>query len=266
MKLINKGKALSVTIIITVCVTAATLAIAYKVIPRKVQPAKRAVVPVINEPVQKYDTVLLAKFKKIEAAINIKDKACTYSGVINIIDKADSINSAKNVSFLFCKKDSSCYYKMGNTETLNNRGLYLYIDHGNKKVLVGRQKVISVPDFTSSRNLTNDLASENYTLSGKTTGPLQTLTLLNERHISCKQYAIIFDTTTYKVARIHARMTNFSDPLNKNKEKILDVVFSNWQNSADIDSHIAVDKILVEDGKQLKLTALYKNYELIRIQ
>jgi len=246
--------------------TAATLAIRYKIVPGKNVAGKPTVIVDDKIPAQHYDTVLLRKFNNVSALLNIKDRACTYSGVINIVDKADSGQTVKNAGFLVCKQGSSCYFKMGNTETLNNGGIYLNIDHDNKRIFLGPQKSITVPDLTIGPGLKKGLEDENYSLSQKTAGPNQTLILENEKHITCKEYAVTYDTSTLKVSRIFARMTNLNAPLDKSKEKTVDVMFTSWENTADIDKHIDVKKILIEEDKKLRLADKYKNYELIRIQ
>lgn len=213
-----------------------------------------------------YDPVLLNKFKMVSALLDIKNKACTYSGILNITNKADSTQNVSNLNFVCCINGTSCYYKMGNTETLNNKGIYLMVDHAEKKIFLGPQKAITTPEIVGGNKLNKALLGENYDLTLKTEGKYQTLTLLNERHITCKEYAVTYDTVSLKVTRIYARMSEFTDPLNKNKEKILDVLFNNWDNNADIDKHINVYKILAEEGKTLQATPEYKNYELIRLR
>jgi len=155
---------------------------------------------------------------------------------------------------------------MGNTETLNNKGIYLMVDHAKKEIFLGPQKVVTTPQIVDADKLNEVLSGENYDLTLRTEGKYQTLTLLNERHITCKEYAITYDTVSLKVTHIYARMSEFSDPLNKNKEKLLDVSFAQWDNEADVDKHINIYKILVQDGKILQLTADYKNYQLIRLR
>ena len=103
-------------------------------------------------------------------------------------------------------------------------------------------------------------------LSAKKGGKFQTLCLLNEKHITCKEYDITYDTLTSKVSRIYTRLANFSDPMNVKKEKILDVYFNNWEETADINKYLAIDKVVTKVGSEIKLTDNYKKYELIRIQ
>lgn len=266
MKFSNKIKSVPVVLAI-VGIAATSWAVQYT-IGHKTNIATRPKVTSHNDSVSipHYDTVMLKKFKAISESLNIKDKACTYSGVINIVNKADTTQTVKNVRFLFCKRDQNCYYRMGNTETLNNNGIYLYVDHDHKKVIVGPQKSLSMPDIAGSANLKDNLTGENYALTCKSSGEKQTLTLLNEKHITCKEYAITYDTVTRKVNRIFARMSNFNEPLNKAKERLVDVLFNDWQYQANVNNYLDPKTVLAQYGNEIKLVGIYKTYELIRIQ
>jgi hypothetical protein len=214
---------------------------------------------------KEYDPLLLKKFNTLSDHMNSGAHACTYSGVMNIEDGSDTANTIKSLDFLFCRNGRNCYYKYGNTETINEDDTYLCIDHQLKKILWGKQKDIDAPMVPDLKNLTQDLKGENYSLTCRNEGENQTLTFLNEKHLTCKEYAVSFDTTSLTVNRIYVRLTDIKDPMNHAKEKKVDIHFNSWKNQADLSAHPVPHHVLQMVGTVAHLNSLYKDYELIHL-
>jgi hypothetical protein len=212
----------------------------------------------------KYDAILLLKFKNICKKYDTLKLNYTMKGVINMIDKADTGGKMNNVSFLFCKRGDALYYKLGETETMNENGLYLYIDHAAKRVFLSQQKHLNYNDGVQSITaIAKNLQGERYTLTGSVNGSQQSITLVNEHHITCKQYTVSFDTVDMQIRHVYARLTNFQDPLNKNKEKIFSVDLSEWDAKALMDSYPSTASVVKRQDGVWSKTNKYKDYELI---
>jgi len=234
----------------------------HKYVPPEKKPVKK---DTVNRTIM-YDSVLVKKFKIVSQHFNPNNTVFTYSGTINMVDGADTTVKVKNVSFLFCRQNNDTYTKTGDAETLNAHGIYLYIEHDHKRVIVSSQKKIDdqqpLPDMSK---LVENLRSEKYQMRNKINGKNETISIINEHHITCKEYAITFDTVTNQVNHLRIRLTNFNEPLNRNKEKVIDISMGTFNKSANIEQYINTDKILIKAGNDWKLRAPYLDYELIKL-
>lgn len=213
-----------------------------------------------------YDSVLIKKFKIVAQSFNPNNTVFTYSGTLNMVDGADTTVKVKNVSFLFCRQNNNTYTKTGDAETINAHGIYLYIEHDHKRIIVSSQKSIDqkqpLPDMSK---LVENLRAERYEMKNKIDGKNETISIVNEHHITCKEYAITFDTVSRKVTHFRIRLTNFNEPLNKSKEKVIDVSMGTFNESANIEQYMNTDKIVIKAGNDWKLRAPYSDYELIKL-
>ncbi len=215
---------------------------------------------------QEPDKVLLAKFQQLcKKMSEIKD-SYTVAGTMNIIDHANPRDKMENVKFLFCKKGDQYYYLLGTTATINEDGIYLYIDNETKKILLSQQKkVVYDPGFKQFANLGANIKSENYRLVSKVTGDMETLSLINEHHISCKQYSISLKKNSMTIKRLYMRLTNFYEPLKTDNEKVVDVSISEWDDAADISKYLTKDKVVIQGNGGWKTVSGFKNYQLIKM-
>lgn len=158
------------------------------------------------------------------------------------------------------------YYKLGSTETINSGGQYISIDHQAKTIVLSEQKQLTESSIgLPVKDIRSALKAEQYKLSGKQIGHTQTMTLLNEHHISCKEYTLSYDTDTWQIIHIYARLTNFEYPLRKDKEKILDVAISRWDEQANVSQYLVAGDVVLRRGASWGTTEKFKAYELIKM-
>jgi len=245
-------------------VTAIALAIQHKVFDRPISWAtakvkssgKHREAPV-------YDKALLKKFETVCQAFNMQKAVFTCSGVINVTDGADSSKTIRDLRFTMCKNGNNCYYRFGQVETLNADGTYICIENDRKRVVVTRQKDLvnsPVPDIAKVAGM---LEADYYNLTDTGKGKNETIAFVNERHISCKEYAVTFDTVSKKVNHVFTRLTNFHDPDKKEKEKTIDISITGCDDNADLSKYPNRSAVITAIGGKVKLTAKYKGYELI---
>jgi len=224
--------------------------------------------PVIQQKAQwavpVYDKVLLEKLERLGKHYDTLKQAYTIKGTISMRDKADTVSPVKNVVFIYCKKGKELYYRLGETETINANGMYLYIDHPARRILVARQKDVSeAPVITDMTRVVAGLKSEYYDLSGSVSGSVQTLSLRNEHHISCKQYTVAYDTLSYAIRHIYARLNDPQDPLNRKKENVMQMDLSEWDGKAALATYTVPEAVIRRYGSKWRTTEKYKGYELI---
>ena len=212
------------------------------------------------------DAQLVGLFEKLCRQISFTGRNYTVGGTISIDDKAEPAERMDHVVFLFCRQGDEFYYRLGKTVTVNAGGSYLYIDNGNKKIMLSQQK--AVVDGTGLSQLTNMAANiklENYRISSKIAGPDQTISLINERHVSCKEYAVKFDRRNMKIKSLYIRLTDQADPFNQNKEKIVKVSLSQWQPEANVNKYLTKDQVIVATKRGWKTVGEFSNYQLVNM-
>jgi hypothetical protein len=212
------------------------------------------------------DKALLAKFEAVCKKMTATKGDYTLAGVMNIVDKADPVTAMRNVDFLFCKKGDEFYYKLGTTATINEQDAYLYIDYQTKTVLLSQKKELNYDEgMKQLGDLGAKLEGEHYKVFDKIEGNNETISLINEQHISCKLYAVTFDKRTLKISRLRMRLSNANEPLRTDNEKTVDVSVSTWDSSADLSKYLTKNKVIKNRGNRWETVNEFKNYRLVKM-
>jgi hypothetical protein len=230
---------------------------------------------IISKPIKQRDTVghepapdkaLLNKFELLCKKMSNTNGNYTMAGIINIVNKANPDDKMENVDFLFCKQGDEFYYKLGQTTTIDEQGVYLFIDYKTKRIIVSQgKKVVYDAALKQFGDLGAKVYGENYKLLDKVNGDDETLSLINEHHISCKQYSITFNRQTLKIKKLFMRLTNFSDPLRTDNEKTVNVNITRWDNGADITKYLSKNNVVKNINGGWKTVSEFKNYQLIKM-
>jgi hypothetical protein len=219
----------------------------------------------VKTKVRVYDSVLLKKLDKVFKNLDFGKLSYTLSGNITVVNSVDSAETMKNVFFLISKSNKDFYYKEGETETINEDGAYICINSQTKKIFISKQKTINTASIIDVEKLKGALLSENYALLSNIKNGRQTISMVNEYHISCKEYNLTFDTLTNKPTRIYIRLTNINEPLNKSRDKVIDIKITQLDNEAMLDKYVTKNTVVYNNGKNWKLTKAYTGYDLIQL-
>lgn len=207
------------------------------------------------------DAALVNKFKQVCKGFGSIKNDYTLAGVINIKDPAVKPESVK---FTFCKQRDEFYYLLGKTITLNGKGSYVVIDNQVHSILLSAQKKIEygADNLKQLTAMADNIRSENYQVTSKIKGQEQTISLVNEHHVSCKQYTITFNRSTLKVSHLYMRLSDFSAPLKKEKDKVVDVAITQWTQTADLQKYLTLNQVVVNKNGTWKGLNQYKNYRI----
>jgi hypothetical protein len=250
--------------IIAVLGASTMLALAVKFVKRNQQMAvKKTVHPLVKLKQLVYDPALLRKFEKLAGEFDFNKTLCTYAGVINIEDGKDSTNSVRGLEFLFSKVNKDFYYRLGKTETIHQNGLNVFIQHEQDKVVLSNPNVVMKSPVNNVQLLQKNLRSEGYELHTSVSGNNRTLSLINDTHITCKEFSVSYDTVSDKLVRIYTRLSDFGDPLNKKKDRVIEINISTLQDKASLGRYPLLNDVLYKAGGKWKLTAKYAKNELI---
>jgi len=210
------------------------------------------------------DTVLVNKLSLLCKKMRHIAPNFTQSGIISITDESAKDHQTDDLGFMFCKQGNEFYYKLGKAIMLNENGLYLYIDLRNKTILISPQKkVVYDIGFKQFADVAATVRSENYKISSTESGNEQTISVVNEHHITCKQYALSFDKRNMKINKLYMRLTNINDPLRTDNEKIISATISRWDDTADLGAFLTAGKVVNNIKGRWVLTGEFKNYQLI---
>jgi hypothetical protein len=212
------------------------------------------------------DQALLARFEILNKKLSNVKGNYTLAGIININDHANPEAKMVNVKFLFCKHGDDFFYKLGTTATINEQGVYLYIDYQTKRILISEKKQVEYDaGLKSFADLGANIQAEHYKLTSKISGDDETISLINDHHISCKQYSITFERRDMKIKRLFMRLSDINDPLRTDKEKVVDVSISEWDSSAELAKYLSKDNVIKNINGGWKTVNGFKNYRLIKM-
>lgn len=213
--------------------------------------------------VPKLDPQILAKFAKACQQFDPNQKEFLLIGKMNVVDGADSSQKISNASYIFSKKDQDFYFKLGETETINANGLYLFLDHVQKKVMVSNQKpLIAGMGMPDAKKLLKNLKGELYALTDQPAGDTEQISLVNEYHMSCKEFTLLLNKEDQQLETILIRLSHNEYPEDKKKDKKIELQITQLGISSNLENYVN-KQVVKKEKEQWVLAAAYQNYELI---
>ncbi|HMI03907.1 MAG TPA: hypothetical protein VK541_15585 [Pedobacter sp.] len=210
-----------------------------------------------------YDEKVLGKLKIVCNKLDMSGKEFFISGSISSDDGADSIQKIVDADYVLSRKDQNYYCRFGNTETINTPEMYLFVDHGIRKIMVSASKRITtssnLPDLSS---LVKNLRGENYEVIDEVTGDTEHISLVNENHITCMLYKLSFNAKNLRPERIYLKLRDGQEPDNKLMNKTLEIKIKECGQYSD-DKKYNTNHILKRNGSAWETSPVCKGYELI---
>lgn len=210
-----------------------------------------------------YDHALLKQFEQLAAQLDFNKENCTYSGTINVDDGRDTSASVHNLEFLFSRSGRDFYYRMGNTETIHEDSINLFIQHEQNKVVFSHNDIAAQSPVTDLSAIEKNLRYEDYDLVGSNEGAGKKISVLNNTHISCKELSMTYDTISGKLQKIYARFSDIADPLNKKRDRVISVSVGVIEDNSHLGRYPRLHDIITANGETWHLKNKYANYELI---
>lgn len=206
---------------------------------------------------------LLARMIKTARSLDFNQPDCTYRGMIDMTDENDTANSSHQLPFLFCRSGGRYYYLLGNNEVIHQDSLNIFIQNEQHKVVLSSQAIRINPPVIDLAAMGKSLQSEGYTLTSRLKGSHQTLSIINEEHLSIKEVTVSLDTVSKKLERIYIRQTDFGSPQDKHLDRVTDVRITEIQDRAVINQYPGPGGVIQRKNGHWELTNKYKDYELI---
>ena len=131
------------------------------------------------------------------------------------------------------------------------------------KISVSHSKDV-MPTPLDIATIESALVNDAYSMKITAAGKIKTLSFINEKHASCKQYSISYDTTTNLASFVFSRMTNLSFPEAGDKEKHVKVAMSEWNMQPDVKKYFNTNSYIKRSETAVTgLRRKYRKYQLI---
>ncbi|WP_316815866.1 hypothetical protein [Pedobacter nyackensis] len=211
----------------------------------------------------KIDTAKVALLKRVYSKLNLNKSEFLITGSMSAKNGADTTDRLKNAQYVFSRKGTSFYFKMGATETFNANGIYLYVDHGMKKVLLAKEKqVVSGFAMPELSTVLKTVTEEGFRLNSTINGENERISFTNPDHLSCKEYSVTFNKQSLAPSKLYVRLSDGEEPENNKKDNVIDFRIQRSSTDSEIARYIA-QNIVIKGNKSWSLGPAFKNYELI---
>ncbi|MCK7556246.1 hypothetical protein MKQ70_14970 [Chitinophaga sedimenti] len=193
-----------------------------------------------------------------------KQPTYAFSGQVNVVDPSDS-TANMSVPFRYAKHGDSVYYQLGESRMLTLPGISVSVDDGVRKIFVagGAPRQSGGNPFTMPKDTLLRLFSmEGYEVSSIIKNGITTVKLARENHATCKEYRLAYDTQM-RIREIYTRFTDFSDPLNKEKDKITQVTVFAWEEGHAPSALLNSERFVRQSEQELLPGAGLEGYEIV---
>lgn len=182
-------------------------------------------------------------------------------GSIRVTDQADTSKSMFT-RFRYCRRDSMSYYQLGDQEILTVPGLSLTINHEVKKIFMSpRDSGVQAAPMIINDSQLKALKEERYNITKEYSEPLTVIRLRNEKHITCREYRVAYDSTGF-IRRVFMRNADEHMPTDLSRDKLISVSINTWQ-TGQLPEQLPDIHRYIQKGEEIWLPApAYKNYEI----
>jgi hypothetical protein len=184
-------------------------------------------------------------------------------GSLTAIDRTDSANALKNITYKAGKWGQQLYTRIGQTEMINNSEYYLFVDHAVKKIMFSKHKVlVQLPGLPFDK-LFEYVRGEGFHLEKKAEGKFIRIGIYNPDHLSLKGVSIAFDSVSRQVKHISIRQADVTDHMNEHMEKLVSLDITEWNEDPDPEKYLNERKFIEKRNGQWQCSSAFKDYELI---
>lgn len=182
-------------------------------------------------------------------------------GSIRVTDQADTSKSMFT-RFRYYRRDSMSYYQLGDQEILTVPGLSLTINHEVKKIFMApRDSGVQAAPMIINENQLKALKEERYNITKEYSEPLTVIRLRNEKHITCREYRVAYDSTGF-IRRVFMRNADEQMPTDLSRDKLISVSINTWQTGQLPEQLLDIHRY-IQKGEESWLPApAYRNYEI----
>lgn len=226
-------------------------------------PAEEAATFPLIPPMPVYDQQADSLFDDLASLYNRIGDMRQYlaEGSIQLADHADTSRSI-STKFRYCHTDSMNYYQLGDQEMIAVPGLYISVQHSVKKIMISPREQGRKPfQVFIDHEQIEALKKEGYSISKEDGGQLSVIRLQREKHISCREYRVSYDSAGL-IRRIFMRSAHETVPEDLTLDKYISVNIHRWQTNG-LPLHVFnVEKYIVKKGDEWVPAKAFAGYEI----
>lgn len=224
------------------------------------RPSKKEKKIVIQEN-NKQEKVILSELTKLLHA----GDTITYITIAGTMDAQDLGDKDNNMQGDFCytRQGNQGYYQFGDNEMISLTDAYIVVAHDMKKIFVSEPKEVVNPVRMSPDMEATFLSRETYNVTRTADGPLTQISLVNNKHVSCREYRVSFDSTGV-IRRAVMRMPNPMELEDMSKDKLLKVTVRSYEPGVVRKDLLRMDRYVTMNNGKLAPSGRLKGYELIK--
>ncbi len=187
--------------------------------------------------------------------------ALTITGSVNVNDQADS-TSSMSTTFTYTRQGQEGYYRIGDNEVAALNDAYIVVSNDVKKIFISPVKPLPNPVKLPVTDEVSLLGNEGYTISRKTSEGITEIALLNNKHISCREYRLSYDSTG-RIYQVNMRLSEPSDMVDLQKDKLINVTVTSWSSVASRKDLLKMDRyVSVKNGVPVA-SGVFSGYDVI---
>jgi hypothetical protein len=224
------------------------------------RPPKKEKRIVIRENDEQQKTIIRELTKLLHALDTV-----TYITIAGTMDAQDLGDESNNVQGDFCytRQGDQGYYQFGDNEMVSLRDAYIVVAHDMKKIFLSEPKEVVNPVRMSPDMEATFLSRETYNVTRTVDGLLTQISLVNDRHASCREYRVSFDSAGI-IRRAVMRMPDPMELGDPSKDKLLKVTVRSFEPGVVRQDLLRMGRYVTLNNGKLKPSARLKGYELIK--
>lgn len=186
----------------------------------------------------------------------------TIAGTMAAQDLGDKSNNIQG-DFCYTRQGNQGYYQFGENEMVSLADAYIVVSHDMKKIFMSGPKEVVNPVKMSADMEATFLSRETYNVTRTADGPLTQISLVNNRHASCREYRVSFDSTGV-IRRAVMRMPDPMELEDMSKDKLLNVTVRSFEPGEVRHDLLRMDRYVTMNNGKLVPSGRLKGYELIK--
>lgn len=189
----------------------------------------------------------------------------TYITIAGTMDAQDLGDKSNNIQGDFCytRQGNQGYYQFGDNEMVSLTDAYIVVAHDVKKIFVSEPKEVVNPVRMSPDMEATFLSRETYNVTRTADGPLTQISLVNDRHASCREYRVSFDSAGI-IRRAVMRMPDPMELVDPSKDKLLKVTVRSFEPGVVRQDLLRMSRYVTLNNGKLTPSVRLKGYELIK--
>jgi len=186
----------------------------------------------------------------------------TIEGTINVKDLADSTNSMTS-SYMYTRSGDQAYYRLGQSEMVSLKELYLAISHDTKDIFLFAPKQVTSPVSVPVEMQVNSLKKEGYKVTRTSSEGVVTISLNNSTHATLREYSLTYDSTGWMRAT-NMRVADELHPGDRSRDKLIAIQVRKFEPGKAREELLKSGRYLQQKKGVVIPVAAMKDYEMIK--